>query len=194
VGSGSRLAQKERGKASAISLRIFHGGTYKVHVEFNNNDLNLAHISTDEFQKDLKPDLTGTLRSLGHESVNRMVDSSSQSPSMKVAVRRSWDGVVIDAAGDLDLSSVPAFTEHYDSARLHLSKMFERQILTLDFRNIRFIDSVGLALLLRIGKEASASKYSFRIVVREESQPDRVIKLGRFGEILHVTYDLGDAA
>jgi anti-anti-sigma factor len=130
------------------------------------------------------------MRYSGHESVNNMIDNSSQLPAIKVAVRRVWDGFVIEAAGDLDLSTVPVFIEHYDSARAHLSKMFERQILTADIRNIGFIDSAALALLLRISREASESKYSFQVVVRPDSQPDRVIKLGRFYDVLNITYFL----
>jgi len=116
-----------------------------------------------------------------------MIDNATQLPPIKIHVRRIWSGVVIEAGGDLDLTSVPTFDEHYKAAQAHLQRMSESQILILDLRNVTFIDSVGLALLVRISQEMVGSQHRFQVVLRENSQPERIINLSCFDAVLNTT-------
>ena len=102
--------------------------------------------------------------------------------------------MVIDASGDLDLTTVSTLEEHYKSVQSHLSKMSESQTLILDLRKITFIDSAGLAYLVRISQDMIGSQHRFNVVVRENGQPERVIKLGQFGTVLNVVYDYQGSA
>ena len=121
------------------------------------------------------------------------MDGSTPPPWIKAVIRRTFSRIVIEATGDLDTSTVPAFAEHYALAKSTLSKITDPQTLVLDLRNLNFIDSSGLFLLIRIHQEMGATPHALRIVVRQHSQPERVIKLGRYDKTLNVANDLDEA-
>jgi len=112
---------------------------------------------------------------------------------MKAVVRRTFSRTVIEASGDLDFSTVPIFAEDFASVKSTLSKISDPQTLVLDLRNLNFIDSSGLFLLVRIHEEMATTPHMLSVVVREHSQPQRVITLDRYDKMLNVTSELDEA-
>jgi len=121
-----------------------------------------------------------------------MMDASASIP-LKAVVRRTFSRTVIEVSGDLDFSTVSTFTEHYALAKSTLSKISDPQTLVLDLRNLNFIDSSGLFLLVGIHQEVATTPHVLSVVVREHSQPQRVIALDRYDKMLNVTSELDEA-
>jgi anti-anti-sigma factor len=114
-----------------------------------------------------------------------IVAITSQSRSfLDVACRTTPDGVVVEAAGEIDYHSAPLLRERLDGV---LDKMLGN--LTLDLRSVIFIDSSGLSLLLSAHLALKREGRSFRVIVCRRSQPARVISLGRFETLLQLAHE-----
>jgi len=95
---------------------------------------------------------------------------------------------VVRAVGDIDLSTTPSLRE-----------MMERMIsqstgtegtphyIVLDMREVPFIDSAGLALLVEVRKRFY-SVCRLALLIAAATQPERVLKLGRFDTFLTIGY------
>lgn len=77
----------------------------------------------------------------------------------RVATRPEGTRTVVVAHGELDLGTVPAVEQELRALRVQ-----GVQEIVLDLRELTFIDSSGLSLLLRLDAEARADGFSFAIV------------------------------
>ena len=99
----------------------------------------------------------------------------------------SQDGVPIVAAqGDVDLCTQSTLRQSL------ISTCDERKLtgggkVAVDMREVSFIDSAGLALLVEIRKTYMAT-CQVALIIAARSQPERVLKLGRFDTFLQVCY------
>lgn len=91
---------------------------------------------------------------------------------------------VVVAVGDVDLCTTPtlrtALEESCKSRTTHGT-------VAVDMREVPFIDSAGLALLVEMRKRFF-DKCQIALVIARGSQPERVLKLGRFDTFLKVGY------
>lgn len=104
-----------------------------------------------------------------------------------VLLVRTYDheGIPIVAAqGDVDLSTTPTLREVLEASCVEREGPGK---IAVDMREVPFIDSAGLALLVEIRKRF-ADKCQLALIITERSQPERVLKLGRFDTFLQVCY------
>lgn len=96
------------------------------------------------------------------------------------------DGVpVIAAQGDVDLSTQDTLRKALEISCMERSTPGK---IAVDMREVPFIDSAGLALLVEIRKRFS-EKCQLALIIASRSQPERVLKLGRFDTFLQVCYN-----
>jgi anti-anti-sigma factor len=93
-------------------------------------------------------------------------------------------GIVIEVQGDLDLVTVSQLDDKLEDTIDAVRNLAEDKKLTLDLRKLDFIDSAGLALLIRVSRELATIDRVLRVVGGKGHQPDRVLKIGQFGRIL----------
>ena len=94
----------------------------------------------------------------------------------------------VTARGDVDLCSAPTLETVLESA---CAQRTEPGPLAVDLRDVGFIDSAGLALLVEMRKRYLGT-CQIALVIAPGSQPERVLKLGRFDTFLKVCYSLDE--
>jgi anti-anti-sigma factor len=89
--------------------------------------------------------------------------------SFQVHVRSADRAVIIGVSGELDLASAPALEEELKRAATNGA-----DLLIVDLRELEFIDSTGLGLLIKANRQAEAAGRRFAIV-RGQSQVQRLL-------------------
>ncbi len=100
---------------------------------------------------------------------------------------------VVLAQGDVDLLTTPSLRQALEAS---CSTRTEPGTVAVDMREVPFIDSAGLALLVEIRKRFM-DRCRLALIIERGSQPERVLRLGRFDTFLQVCYapeELGTAA
>lgn len=98
------------------------------------------------------------------------------------------DNIVhVHAVGDIDLSTTPQLREMVEGIVSALPQDNQLRFLLLDIREIAFIDSAGLALLVEIRKRFHDT-CRLAIHIAASTQPERVLRLGRFDTFLIIGY------
>ena len=106
-----------------------------------------------------------------------------------VAVQKLDDEVVVKITGDVDLTTVKVLTAPLLEGVETVTKHADVLALSVDLRQVDFIDSAGLALLINARKRLAPAKQTLQIFVTEGQQPDRVLRLGCFDMIMRLRYD-----
>ena len=96
----------------------------------------------------------------------------------KIAVRSQDGATVIALSGELDLASAPALEE--ELARAAAS---DSGLVILDLRELEFMDSTGLGMLVTTNKRAQESGRRFALV-KGGPQVQRLLNLTGVGERL----------
>ena len=97
------------------------------------------------------------------------------------------DGLsVVAAQGDVDLLTQTTLRQALESACATPESV---GTVAVDMRQVPFIDSAGLALLVEMRKRF-LGKCQLALIIEKSSQPERVLKLGRFDTFLKVGYSL----
>ena len=91
---------------------------------------------------------------------------------------------VVLAEGDVDLCTTPTLRQALEDV---CSRRTEPGTVAVDIRQVPFIDSAGLALLVEIRKRYY-EKCRLALIIERGSQPERVLRLGRFDTFLQVRY------
>ena len=104
---------------------------------------------------------------------------------LKTTNRKRGAGVIVELDGDLDIYSAPQFrgelgkalADHGDTA------------LFIDLRNLRFIDSAGLAVLLWAQSARRESRHAMQVLIEPGSQAERVFRLSGLESTLAIVDD-----
>jgi len=88
------------------------------------------------------------------------------------------------AVGDVDLCTTPTLRTALEES---CNSRTGPGTVAVDMREVPFIDSAGLALLVEMRKRYF-EKCQIALVIARGSQPERVLKLGRFDTFLKVGY------
>ena len=96
---------------------------------------------------------------------------------------------IVAVRGDIDLSNS---VQVKNAIEAKCSSVIP-SVMALDMRETPFIDSAGLALIVQMKKHL-APDCVLSLVIERGSQPDRVLRLGRFDSFLPVKYALEDVA
>lgn len=100
------------------------------------------------------------------------------SATFRLTMRQESDRVVVIAHGELDLATVP----HLEERVQELRSSGVRSIV-LDLRELSFIDSTGVRLLLQLDGESRADGFDFSII-DVEGPVRRVLVLTGIGDRL----------
>jgi anti-anti-sigma factor len=117
---------------------------------------------------------------------------SSDLTQFAVEVHKIKTGIHIEVHGDLDLTSVRALDAQLHSSTKDIEQASPGEKIILDIRDLVFIDSAGLALLIKVSKQLSANERVLRVVMKRVTQPERILKIGHFDKILELGYDVND--
>ena len=99
-------------------------------------------------------------------------------PQFKVAAKRfGADGLIV-VQGELDIATVPALEEAVTGLR---SQGLER--LVIDLRELAFLDSMSIELLLRLHGELTATGAEL-VIVRAPRDVDRIFDLMELDRVL----------
>ncbi len=107
---------------------------------------------------------------------------------LEVAIRDMAEGIVIEAVGDLDLTTVRTFEALLTESIQATIGAAKATSLSVDLRRVDFIDSAGLALLVAARKQLAPAQRSLQILLMPGKQPDHVLRLGRFNMIMALKY------
>ena len=102
--------------------------------------------------------------------------------------RQDTKGSVVEAVGEVDLTTAPQLRESLMAA----VNGAEKTAVIVDLSRVDFIDSAGLALLVEARKKLSPEGRTLNILLTPGRQPERVLKLGRFDTIMTLAYTLND--
>jgi anti-anti-sigma factor len=95
------------------------------------------------------------------------------------------DGIlVLSLVDDLDLESAPAL------ASVPLNGI---DLVVADCRNVRFLDSRGVAALIQLYHRLAVTGGELRLVVTPESMPDRVLRMAEIDSLVPLFANLDDA-
>ncbi len=107
---------------------------------------------------------------------------------LEVAIRDMAEGIVIEAVGDLDLTTVRTFEAPLTESIQATIGAAKASSLSVDLRRVDFIDSAGLALLVAARKRLAPAQRTLQVLLTSGKQPERVLKLGRFDMIMTLKY------
>jgi anti-anti-sigma factor len=108
---------------------------------------------------------------------------------LQISVEQPSDGVVVVApSGELDMSNAEVLEEAIKQARQDAA-----QKLIIDLRELSFMDSSGLRLLLDTWNESKLSDRRLSIVVSKSGLVRRVLEISGCDTILPVVDDLDEA-
>lgn len=107
---------------------------------------------------------------------------------LSVTSRATEQGALVEAAGEVDLTTAPQLREPLMEAVNGAAKT----AVIVDLSRVDFIDSAGLALLVEARKRLAPEERALHILLTPGRQPERVLKLGRFDTIMHLAYDLNE--
>jgi anti-sigma B factor antagonist len=100
--------------------------------------------------------------------------------NFRVEVRKEDRAVVFAVAGELDLATSPALEQEIDGAR-----DADIDLLIVDLRELRFMDSTGLHALVKAHKQTHEAGRRFA-VIPGGGQIERLLDLTGVGELLVV--------
>lgn len=102
-------------------------------------------------------------------------------PLLTVTERREGSGGrVLEAEGELDISTVPLLSETLMKA-CHNPAIWP---LTLDLSRVSYIDSYAQGLLVQSFTALHDRGRRLRVVLAPKSQPERILKLSNFEQLL----------
>jgi len=96
----------------------------------------------------------------------------------QVHVRSKNSATVIEVSGELDLASAPVLQQELERA-----EGSDAELVVLDLRELEFIDSTGLGLLVKAHRWSEDAGRRFA-VVKGSSQVQRLLELAGLGERL----------
>jgi len=107
---------------------------------------------------------------------------------LTITQRQDTKGALIEATGEVDLTTAPQLRE----ALMAAIGGAEKSPVIVDLSHVDFIDSAGLALLVEARKKLAPQGRALNVLLTPSRQPERVLKLGRFDTIMILAYSLSE--
>ncbi len=107
---------------------------------------------------------------------------------LTVSEQSTEKGPVIAVDGELDLTTVGQLR---DTLLEHANQQQGDRVI-VDLTKVEFIDSAGLALLVEARKRLAADSRTLFLIIMQNRQPERVLRLVRFDTIMKLVYNLSD--
>ena len=116
----------------------------------------------------------------GGESAARTAPRSIVEGALRIEIGPEAETCLVRVAGELDLANVPALERE-----LHRILTHDLQRVILDLEDLEFIDSTGLACLVKATRHSRADGDRLRII-GATGQVDRVLRLTGVRDVLPV--------
>ena len=114
-----------------------------------------------------------------------MTGPGGETPAFQISIEQPAEGsYVIAVSGELDLANKDALSDAIATAQ----KESARAVL-LDLRELTFMDSSGLRILIDAWNEANVSDRKLTVVVRPEGLVRRVLEVSGCDTILPIVED-----
>jgi len=97
---------------------------------------------------------------------------------LRIGVRREPDRVVLSLDGELDMANAPLLQEAIDGAKLETTAM-----VVFDLQQLRFIDSIGLRIILLAHERSREHGQEFAVTPGSQ-QVQRLLNVTGVGEHL----------
>jgi len=104
----------------------------------------------------------------------------------KVRFEAQTGGVVVIASGEIDLATSP------DLRGALLEEQAQAPKVVLDLREVTFIDSSGLGVIVGQQKRSQEDGLSFAVAVEEGSSVERILNLSGLVKVLDIVADPAD--
>ncbi len=117
-----------------------------------------------------------------------MSNISSPASGLSVVLRDEPDRLIVAAKGEIDLFTISSFEPTVMKVISDLVSGCDHRLMTIDPTTVEFIDSCGLAVLLKACHSLRNTEHGFRVVLGRDSQPARVLRLGRFDTLMEMHY------
>lgn len=111
-------------------------------------------------------------------------ESSGELPALQVRYEREGDVCRVKVIGDVDLATTSGLRQGVEAAVADRERF---RSLVIDLRQVEFMDSAGLALLVEIRNRYGADT-PVGLVVLQRSQPERILRLGHFEQFFRVDF------
>ncbi|MBV8943460.1 MAG: STAS domain-containing protein [Solirubrobacterales bacterium] len=109
------------------------------------------------------------------------------SSELELEVRDDDGAIIIAAKGELDMTSADSF-----AGELERATQAHPQLIVLDFSFLQFIDSSGLAALVKAQQEAQASGRAL-VIVRGPHQVEQLLELTGLAQRMTIVDSLAEA-
>jgi anti-anti-sigma factor len=107
---------------------------------------------------------------------------------VELEIEERGEVVVARVSGELDLAGAPGMGD-----RIHDSVPTSAQALVVDFSELDFIDSSGIAMLFGLARRLGSRRQEVRVVARDGRPVARVLKIVEFDRAARVYETLDDA-
>ncbi|MBE2315962.1 STAS domain-containing protein [Solirubrobacter sp. CPCC 204708] len=107
----------------------------------------------------------------------------SVNPLFQVRHERRGDGVVVVASGEIDLATSPQLREAL------LAPDVSSASVVLDLREVTFIDSSGLGVIVGQQKRAQERREQFSVAVGGAAAVQRILELSGLAKVLDIVSD-----
>ena len=102
-------------------------------------------------------------------------------PILSIEQQVTEGALHVRAIGEVDVSNEPTLRQPLMAAVADPQK----RAVTLDLRQVGFMDSAAMALLMEAHKRLAQQGRVMTVLVRPESPPDLVLRKFRFDRVLH---------
>jgi anti-anti-sigma factor len=107
------------------------------------------------------------------------LDESRPRPRLSIELTRTARAAVITLTGELDVVCADAFKRRFADAIED-----EPSHVVIDLRQLTFLDSTGLALLLRVNEMSQDQGFALWVVSCEDDPPGKIFRLTGTAKIL----------
>jgi anti-anti-sigma factor len=107
---------------------------------------------------------------------------------VELEIQERGEVVVARVSGELDLAGAPGMGD-----RIHDSVPTSARALVVDFTDLDFIDSSGIAMLFGLARRLGSRRQEVRVVAREGRPVARVLQIVEFDRAARVHETLDEA-
>ena len=107
---------------------------------------------------------------------------------LNVVVNTEADKLVVVAVGEIDLFTISSFEPPVMKVISDVIAGDDHRQMAIDLTDVEFIDSCCLALLLRACHSMRDAGHEFCLMLGRDTQPARVLRLGRFDTLMAMHY------
>jgi anti-anti-sigma factor len=107
---------------------------------------------------------------------------------VQLQIEERGDVVIATVSGELDLAGAPSTGEAIGEA-----VPTSARALIVDFTNLEFIDSSGIAMLFNLARRLGARRQELRVVARDGGPVSRVLEIVEFNRAAPVYETLEEA-